>query len=119
MLQDLEERQTPAALAAAQTQLKVSQDQVARLQQQVQQTQSAVCELSSTKTQLILLQSELHQQRELCHQQAAAHEALSVGLEQERSQWQHERQSLVSRAQVCDPCTLAAQWRKDGSRKDK
>lgn len=75
-------------------------DQVKQLQQQLQQAQSAGAELSSTKTQLILLQSQLHQQRELCQHQSVAAEGLTAGLEQERNSWQAEHQSLSTRAQV-------------------
>lgn len=99
-LQDLEDRQTPKALSLAQAELQTAHDQTKQLHQQLQQTQSAAMELSSTKTQLILLQSQLHQQREVCQQQTIAAEALAAGVAQERTSWQAEHQRLTTRAQV-------------------
>lgn len=106
LMQDLEDRQTPEALEAAQTKLAAAHDQQQQLQQQLQQAQSDAVELSSVKTQLILLQSQLHQQRDLCQQQTVAAEALTAGIDRERNSWQVEHQTLRARSQVSHPLML-------------
>ena len=99
-MQELEEKHSNEALDIAHANLTAAHDHVSQLHSQLQQAQAKAAGVTHAEAQISQLQARLQQETFVSGKQATAVAELTNSLEEERTRWQQERQSLLGRAKV-------------------